>query len=49
MPEEKPDRSALRRHAVQMAEATWEIPADAKPGMRVPARIYATSPCYRGS
>jgi tRNA-splicing ligase RtcB len=32
----------LRRAAVQVADATWEIPASAKPGMRVPARIYTT-------
>jgi tRNA-splicing ligase RtcB len=42
MTTEKPDRSALRRQAVQVAEAIWEIPPSAKPGMRVPARIYAT-------
>ena len=34
--------SALRRLAVRTGDATWEIPAGAKPGMRVPARIYAT-------
>ncbi|HXQ20304.1 MAG TPA: RtcB family protein [Candidatus Acidoferrales bacterium] len=37
-------RTALRRHAVQVAEAVWEIAPSAKPGMRVPARIYATVP-----
>ncbi len=42
MPEPKPERAALRRHAVQVAAALWEIPPSAKPGMRVPARIYAT-------
>jgi tRNA-splicing ligase RtcB len=36
-------RGAVRRHAVQVAEAVWEIPASAKPGMRVPARIYGTA------
>ena len=35
-------RSGLRRLATQVAEAVWEIPPTAKPGMRVPARIYAT-------
>jgi tRNA-splicing ligase RtcB (3'-phosphate/5'-hydroxy nucleic acid ligase) len=40
----RPDsgRSALRRHAVHVSEAVWEIPQSAKPGMRVPARIYST-------
>lgn len=38
----RPAASALRRHAAKVAEATWEIPAGAKPGMRVPARIYAS-------
>jgi tRNA-splicing ligase RtcB (3'-phosphate/5'-hydroxy nucleic acid ligase) len=33
----------LRQHLVQVAEAAWEIPPSAKPGMRVPARIYATA------
>jgi len=42
MAAEKPDRSALRRQAVRVAEAIWEIPPSAKPGMRVPARVYAT-------
>jgi len=42
MAEPKPDRSALRQQATQVAEALWEIPSSAKPGMRVPARIYAT-------
>ena len=42
MPEPKPERAALRRHAVQVDAALWEIPPSAKPGMRVPARIYAT-------
>jgi tRNA-splicing ligase RtcB len=36
-------RATLRRHAQQVAEAVWEIPPSAKPGMRVPARIYATA------
>lgn len=35
--------SELRKKCVQVGPATWEIPADAKPGMRVPARIYATA------
>src|SRR5512134_3010755 len=33
---------ALRNHAAPIAEAVWEIPTTAKPGMRVPARIHAT-------
>jgi tRNA-splicing ligase RtcB len=36
-------RSGLRQHAAHIAEAMWEIPPSAKPGMRVPARIYATA------
>ena len=36
------DASKLRREAVQIGEAAWEIPKSAKPGMRVPARIFAT-------
>jgi tRNA-splicing ligase RtcB len=36
--------SSLRQQASQVAEAVWEIPPSAKPGMRVPARIYATAP-----
>ncbi len=35
------ERGRLRQHAKQVGEAVWEIPPDAKPGMRVPARIYA--------
>jgi tRNA-splicing ligase RtcB (3'-phosphate/5'-hydroxy nucleic acid ligase) len=35
--------SELRRRAVQLDSALWEIPADAKPGMRVSARIVATA------
>ena len=46
MAEPKPDRSALRRQAVQVAEALWEIPVSAKPGMRVPARVYATAELF---
>jgi tRNA-splicing ligase RtcB len=34
--------SELRKKVVPVGPATWEIPPDAKPGMRVPARIYAT-------
>jgi tRNA-splicing ligase RtcB len=34
--------ASLRKLARQVSEATWDIPADAKPGMRVPARIFAT-------
>jgi tRNA-splicing ligase RtcB len=37
------DRCRLRRRARQVSEATWEIAPDAKPGMRVPARIFATA------
>lgn len=32
----------LRQQATRVAETIWEIPPTAKPGMRVPARIYAT-------
>jgi hypothetical protein len=35
-------RSALRQHVTRVADTVWEIPPTAKPGMRVPARIYAT-------
>ncbi len=35
-------RSGLRQKVSQVSEAVWEIPPTAKPGMRVPARIYAT-------
>jgi tRNA-splicing ligase RtcB len=35
-------QSGLRRLAVRAGDAVWEIPQSAKPGMRVPARIYAT-------
>jgi tRNA-splicing ligase RtcB len=42
MADPKSDHSALRRQAVRVGEALWEIPQTAKPGMRVPARIYAT-------
>jgi len=47
MVDQKPDRSMLRRQAVQLAEALWEIPPSAKHGMRVPARIYATAPLFQ--
>lgn len=36
-------KSELRKKVRQVGPATWEIPPDAKPGMRVPARIYATA------
>ncbi len=32
----------LAAHARRVGECVWEIPAAAKPGMRVPARIYAS-------
>lgn len=32
----------LRRHARPVREAVWEIPPTVKPGMRVPARLYAS-------
>jgi tRNA-splicing ligase RtcB len=35
-------KGALRRHAQRLGDAVWEIPATAKPGMRVSARIFAT-------
>ena len=36
-------RSRLREQARPVGEAVWEIPQSAKPGMRVPARIFATA------
>lgn len=33
--------------AKQISETVWEIPPDAKDGMRVPARIYATEKLFR--
>jgi tRNA-splicing ligase RtcB len=36
------ESSNLRRAATQIGDAVWEIPRAAKPGMRVPARIFAT-------
>ncbi|MBI3783339.1 MAG: RtcB family protein [Deltaproteobacteria bacterium] len=42
MPASDRPRSNLRQKATQTAAATWEIAPDAKKGMRVPARIYAT-------
>ena len=39
MKEPKPE---LARAATQVAPSVWEIPPDAKPGMNVPARIFAT-------
>lgn len=38
--------TALRHHAFRVAEALWEIPPTAKPGMRVPARICATDELF---
>jgi len=32
----------LRQRITQVDEAVWEIPSSAKPGMRVPARLFAT-------
>lgn len=34
--------SALRRQAIEVAPATWDIPPSAKAGMQVPARIFAS-------
>ena len=34
--------AGLRQHLQQVADAVWDIPRSAKPGMRVPARIFAT-------
>ena len=36
----------LAARAVRVAEGIWEIPPDAKPGMRVPARIYASDALF---
>jgi tRNA-splicing ligase RtcB len=33
--------------AVQVADCIWEISPNAKPGMRVPARLYASEPLFR--
>jgi tRNA-splicing ligase RtcB len=35
-------KSELRKKVRQVGPATWEISPEAKPGMRVPARIFAT-------
>ena len=40
--------AALRRHLQQVGEAAWDIPRSAKPGMRVPARIFATPEILAG-
>src|SRR5215813_5063094 len=37
----------LTLRARQVGDCVWEIPPDAKPGMRVPARIYASEPLFR--
>ena len=47
MAEPRPDRSGVRRLAVQVGDALWEIPPTAKPGMRVPARIVATPALFQ--
>ena len=39
--------STLRQRATQIGPALWEIPPDAKQGMRVPARIFATPALLR--
>jgi tRNA-splicing ligase RtcB len=36
----------LAARAVRVADGIWEIPPDAKPGMRVPARIYASDALF---
>jgi tRNA-splicing ligase RtcB len=38
--------NALRERATCVADCLWEIPPDAKPGMRVPARIYASAQLF---
>jgi len=34
-------------HIKRISDTVWEIPADSKEGMRVPARIYATEALLR--
>jgi len=41
-----PSTASLRGQAHQLRECVWEIPRSAKPGMRVPARIYATAELF---
>ena len=36
------EKAALRKKLQKISPTAWEMPATAKPGMRVPARIYAT-------
>jgi tRNA-splicing ligase RtcB len=38
---------ALPKETVQISDTVWEIPRSYKPGMRVPARIYATEKLAR--
>jgi len=38
----------LTLRARQVGDCVWEIPPDAKPGMRVPARIYASEALFGG-
>jgi len=38
--------NALRERAAQVADCMWEIPPDAKRGMQVPARIYASAELF---
>ncbi len=42
MAKREPSQSKIRQHARQIGGATWEIDRHIKPGMLVPARIYAT-------
>lgn len=42
-PAAKRSASELRKRTIQVDSTLWEIPADAKPGMRVSARIVATA------
>src|SRR5262245_37027085 len=39
--------TALMRQARPVGDCVWEIPAEAKPGMRVPARIYASERLFQ--
>jgi tRNA-splicing ligase RtcB len=43
MGRENAGRSPLREQARPVGDAVWEIPKSAKPGMRVPARLFATA------
>lgn len=42
-----PEKTTLRGKLQKISPTAWEMPATAKPGMRVPARIYATEKLVR--